>query len=188
MTKVIRVSLARPGRALAILAGLLLAGCATQPYSQLVSSGSATPAASTSASAAAGASASGTPTALLPSSTPSGAGRYKLAAGFTLPTVVGAYTLSSDPQLQGVYQRTGSPTDIYTAQVTAVSVDVGELAKALFPTSVKQLSGSYCGNAAGQPAVCIHQLAGGYLQVTGSGAKTLTDVAAFTAALYQSAA
>ncbi len=122
---------------------------------------------------------------LVPSSTPSGAGEFKLASTFKLPSTVGGYNLSTDPQLQGVYQRTGSPTDIYTAQVTAVTVDAGELAKALFPTTMKQLSGSYCGQAKAQPAVCIRQLAGGYLQVTGSGAKTLADVAAFTDALYK---
>ncbi len=180
-----RVPFAHPTWALVIVAGLLLAGCATQPYSQLIATGSASPAASASGTATSGTSASATPSVLLPSATTSGVGEFKLARTFTLPSTVNGYNLSTDPQLPGVYQRTGNPTDIYTAQVTAVTVDAGELAKALFPTSMKQLSGSYCGQAKAQPAVCIRQLAGGYLQVTGSGAKTLADVATFTDALYK---
>ena len=196
MSHVRPVPAARLVGAVAALVGVLLAGCATQPYSQL-RSGSSGPVASASVSASPGATASATSSGsasaaqspLVPPDTgvSGDVSNLKAAKGFDLPRVVGDYRLSSDPQLEGIYQKNGSPTDIYTAQVTAVSVDAGEIARSLFTGGVKEISGSYCGQLASQPAVCIRQLNGGYLQVTGSGTKSTSDVAAFAASLYRAA-
>lgn len=188
MSHVRRPRIAHLTTAGAALAGVLLAGCASQAYSQIV--GSAAPSATTSsASASPSGSASRSQSALVPPSTgvTGDVSNLKSAKDFKLPGTVGDYKLSTDPQLEGIYQKNGSPTDIFTAQVTAVSVDAGEIARSLFTNGVQQISGSYCGQLKSQPAECIRQLNGGYLQVTGSGAKTIQNVAAFAAAVYQAA-
>ncbi len=178
---------ARLAAAVAALSGVLLSGCASQAYSDIVGSSPPTPSASATPTPSASPSAS--QSVLVPPSagTTGDVSNLKAAAGFKLPSTVGSYRLSTDPQLQGIYQKSGSPTDIFTAQVTAVSVDAGEIAKSLFGGGAKQISGSYCGQIKGQPAECIRQLNGGYLQVSGSGSKTMQDVAGFAGALYQAA-
>ena len=189
MSHVRRLRIARLTSVVAALGGVLLAGCASQPYSQIAADHSAAASPATSAaSAGASSSASGGASALVPPD-PAGSGdaALKAAKGFTLPSVVGNYKLSTDPQLEGIYQLNSSPTDIYTAQVTSVSVDAGEIATSLFHGGVQQISGNFCGQITGQPAVCIRQLNGGYLQVTGSGSKAIRDVAAFATSLYRAA-
>lgn len=191
MSLVRRVTHPRPALALAALAGVLVVGCANRPYSQIAAPTSAAVTSATpSGSASPGPSSSGSPSgsAFVPPPTAvSGEADLKSAKDFTLPSTVGDYKLSTDPQLDGIYQKKSSATDIYTAQVTAVSVDAGEIAKSLFTAGVQKISDSYCGQLKSQPAVCIRQLNGGYLQVTGSGSKSVRDVAAFAASLYGAA-
>lgn len=116
----------------------------------------------------------------------------KSAIALKLPVAVAGYTAapsSATGGVSGMYQKNNDNTDQYGVIVAKGMLDIKDVASATLGKSAQQIGANWCGTLGDVKGalICLRQLDGGYLQVTGVAKTDAELVSSFTDQLYNEA-